>query len=340
MSTRVRELSKDAAGLAVIEMANDQLRVLVTNYGCRIMQLWAPDREGRMADVVLGVHTPAEYETDTAALGAVVGRVANRIGGACFCLNGRDYPLYANDGPNTLHGGRVGYHDRIFSYEIVENGVRLTYLSPDGEEGFPGNLTLTVDYLLEGNCLKLIYEAVSDQDTLVNITNHSYFNLTGGETQIYGHELRVKADQVAEADDHCLVTGVMRDVTDTAFDFREYHTIGERIDWEDALLQGAGGYDHAYILKDEPDQIDLYEPVSGRCLTISTSLPSVQVYSGNFLGGGPAGKSGRPYEKRDGIALETQYLPNAIHVQKDPQVILKKGKRYHAETSWNFTVRS
>ena len=313
--TKVEITGQKDNRIVFFELSNEELRVKVTNLGCHILSIFAKDRSGRAEDVVLGLEDLEDCYHDGTYMGAVVGRVANRIGGAKFDLNGETYHLAANNGPNSLHGGNAGFDQKVFEYEILENGVRFIYLSPDGEEGYPGSMYLKVTYLLEGNTLKLEYEAISDQDTLVNITNHTYFNL---------------AD--------CLATGEFRDVDGTPFDFRQFHEIGERIEEEEEQRRLAGGYDHSFVFDSSEDQAELYDPESGRKLVISTTLPAMQVYTGNFLAGSANGKHGKPYENRDGVALETQFLPNSIHIEKEPKVILRKGEQYQSETSFRFEV--
>lgn len=336
--TEVKITEKRDNGIIFFEIKNEDLRVKVTNLGCHILSIFTKDREGTEDDVVLSFEDIEDCHHDGSYMGAVVGRVANRIAGAKFQLNGTTYSLAANDGSNHLHGGKEGFNQKLFQYEILDDGVRFIYLSPDMEEGYPGSLRLEVSYRLEGNTIKIEYEAVSDQDTLVNITNHSYFNLTGGKDKIYHHQLKMAADQIACVDENCLTNGKFLNVEDTPFDFREFHEIGERINDGHDQLKLAGGYDHSFLVNKSSDQAVLYDPVSGRKLIVSTSLPAIQMYTGNFLAGGCNGKNGKPYENRDGVALETQFLPDSIHIEKDPKVILRRGQEYHSVTSYRFEV--
>ena len=204
------------------------------------------------------------------------------------------------------------------------------------EEGFPGNLKLKVVYRLCGNELKMEYEASSDQDTLINITNHSCFNLSAKDSKIYDHQLMISSDEIAEADEYGLPTGKFLKVENTPFDFREYHDIGERIHEDNEQLKFTGGYDHCYMLKDKENQAVLYDKESGRKLTISTTLPCMQLYAGNFLAGGSNGKYNKPYENRDGVALEPQFLPNSMNIEEEPKVILRKGEVYKAFNTYRF----
>lgn len=325
------------SGVVFFELKNEELRVEVTNLGCAILSIYAKDRDGKAADVLLGYENIEEGCKDSAFLGAFVGRVANRIGGAAFDLNGKHYTLAANNGPNHLHGGNIGFNQKLFDYEIVENGVRFSYLSPDMEEGYPGNLNVTVTYILTENTLKLVYHAVSDADTLINLTNHAYFNLSGCGKSIEEQELYIDADKIACADENVLVTGEFLDVTGTPFDFRKFHEIGERINEPHEQLINGGGYDHAFMLNGKENQVILRDREVGRQMTISTDLPSIQVYSGNFLAGGCPGKGGKAYKNREGVALETQFLPNSIHVEEEPKAILRAKEAFDSVTALTFT---
>lgn len=352
----VTKLKEREDGIVVFELKNDDLCVRLMNLGAHILSVFAKDRDGAFADVVLGLRDLEDYRRDDDRIGAVVGRVANRIGNARFSLNGTDYCLAANDGENHLHGGIEGFDKKLFSAEMLKgtDAVRFSCDSPDGEEGYPGNLHLDVTYTLLGDTLQIAYDAVSDQDTLCNITNHAYFNLSGDSETVYGHRLMIHADRIAAVDEHCLATGDFLPVGGTPFDFRTFHEIGERIDADDAQLHRAHGYDHAYILNrqmpadpageknDNAKQpsIFLYHEASGRLLSIMTDMPAVHVYSGNWLSGSRMGKHGQPYDRGDGIALETEFLPDSIHIEEDPQVILRKGEQFHSETSFRFTTVS
>ena len=336
---KVRMMEERDNGVCFFELKNDEIKVITSNLGCHILSIFTKDRNGNYGDVVLGFENVEDCHDDGSYMGAIVGRVANRIADAKFKLNGKTYQLAANNGPNSLHGGVEGFDQKVFRYELFEDGIRFIYLSPDMEEGYPGSLYLKVVYRLCGNTLKMEYEAVSDRDTLINITNHSYFNLSAGEDQkIYHHQLKIKSDEIACCDENCLATGKFLKVNQTPFDFKEFHEIGERINEEHEQLKLAGGYDHSFILKDEEDQLILYDKETGRKLTMTTTLPCIQVYTGNFLEGGCNGKEGKPYENRDGVALEAQFLPNSINIEEEPKVILRKGEQYEAVTSYRFEV--
>lgn len=335
----IKKIEERDNGVCLFELKNEQLRVIVSNLGCHVLSIFTKDRDGNFGDVVLGFENVEDCHHDGSYMGAIVGRVANRIGNAEFELNGKTYKLAANAGPNSHHGGLVGFNQKLFNYEVMEDGIRFIYLSPDMEEGYPGSLYLKVSYLLCDNTLKMEYEAVSDQDTLINITNHSYFNLSAGkEEKIYHHEMKIKADEIACGDENCLPDGTFLNVENTPFDFKEFHEIGERINEDHEQLKRANGYDHSFMVKDEDDQLVLYDKVSGRKMTMTTTLPCIQVYTANFLSGGCNGKGGKPYEDRDGVALEAQFLPDSIHIEKEPKVILRKGEQYEAVTSYKFEV--
>ena len=326
-------------GIKLITLENEQLKVILSNKGASIISIYCADRNGQMDDIVLGYEDIARCGDDTCYLGATVGRVANRIAKGCYSLNGEEYRAFVNNGPNSLHGGKEGFNVKLFDTELKDNSVIFTYLSPDGEEGYPGNLTLRVTYTIINNKLEIDYQADSDKDTIINITNHAYFNLSGGRARIYDHELRIKADTYACVDEDCLAYGELRPVESTPFDFRTFHKIGERIKEDDEQLKRAAGYDHSFILKDGNDGILLYDEGSGRQLAFSTSQPVVQIYTGNYLKGGCVGKKGIHYENGDGVAIEVQRLPNSINVEENPSVILRAGDNYIQHTEISFTTR-
>ena len=334
---KVRMIEQRDNGVCLFELKNDEIKVITSNLGCHVLSVFTKDREGNFGDVVLGFENVEDcWHGDGSYMGAIAGRVANRIGDAKFELNGKTYELAANNGKNSLHGGIKGFNQKIFKYELLEDGIRFIHLSPDMEEGFPGSLYLKIVYRLSGNELKMEYEAMSDQDTLINIANHSYFNLSAKDSKIYDHQLMIKSDQIACADENGLPTGEFLDVENTPFDFKSFHEIGERIHDDDEQLKFVGGYDHCFMLKDEKDQAVLYDKESGRKLTITTTLPCMQLYAGNFLAGGSDGKFGKPYENRDGVALEPQFLPNSMNIEKKPRVILRKDEEYEAVTTYRF----
>ena len=326
-------------GIDIISMKNDKLEVVVTNFGCTIMKVLMKDKNGHVDDVVLGYDDMKSYQTLDAYLGALVGRVANRIGKGHFELNGEEYQLAINNGPNHLHGGIKGFSYQVFDYEVKdENTIVFHYLSPDQDQGYPGELDFYATYQLIGDTLTIHYHATTSKDTLINITNHSYFNLTGHKENVYHHHLTVKASKFACIDADGLPTGEMRDVTNTPFDFRNGAYIGERVEQDDEQLIKGNGFDHPFIFDEKENQVILYDEKSGRELIVSTTLPGAQIYTANYLDG-RLGKNGHRYEARDAVCIETQNLPDAIHLEKEPSTILKKGEVYDETTSYQFKVR-
>lgn len=325
-------------GIRFYALENEALRLVVVNMGCRIMEILAPDASGKRSDVILGLKNIEDYANDPAYFGAVIGRVANRIGDARFTLNGKTYELYANNGKNHLHGGKEGFDKKIFDVTPLENGLRFHYLSKDGEEGYPGNLNLYVTYTLDDNTFSIHYETDTDADTVVNFTNHLYFNLSNTLEKVTEHSLQINADYIGCVDDTCLATGELLPVKDTPFDFNKMKKIGQDIEEDHIQLKNAFGYDHSFVLKGEERQLTLEEPVSGRRLIISTTAPVVQVYTGNFLKDGCIGKAGRVYENREGVALETQLMPNAINTEENPSTILRKGDKFESNTKYVFEI--
>lgn len=322
----------------LIEMKSDALEIVVSNYGCTIVKVLMKDKDGQVGDVVLGYDDFTSYQTSDGYLGALVGRVANRIKAGKFTLNQQEYTLAINNGPNHLHGGIKGFSYQTFDYTIKdEQTIEFHYLSKHQEEGYPGNLDLKAIYTLAHDTLKIQYLATCDEDTLINLTNHSYFNLSGKKEGIDGHHLQIKADQYACVDLDGLTTGEFKKVKGTAFDFNTPALIGERVKQNDEQLIVAKGFDHPFIFTAKENQVILEHEASGRRLTVSTSLPLAQIYTANYLDG-RLGKYGKHYEARDGICIETEYLPDAIHLEKQPTTILKKGELYDETTSYQFEV--
>ncbi len=310
---------------------------VLLDYGCTVQSLCVPDKTGVLTDVVLGFETVSEYEAHDAYLGALIGRFANRIGGGELTLNGRRYELAKNDGENHLHGGLRGFDKFVWNAEIAGDALVFRRLSPDGEENYPGNLSLQVTYTLtEDNALRIVYEAETDADTLVSLTNHSYFRLGGAD--VLGHELQVFADAYTENDASCLPTGRILPVAGTPFDFRTPKAIGRDIAADDEQLLRGRGYDHNYVLSDTAvlkRAAVLFCAESGIRMTVFTTLPGMQVYSANMLGARP-GKSGRPLFPRGAVCLETQMFPNAPAQPHFPSAVLKKGEHLRTETVYHF----
>lgn len=334
----IQVIEKLENDIDLISMKNDDLEVVVSNFGCTIIKVLMKDKNGNIDDVVLGYDDFSSYQTLDAYLGALVGRIANRIGKGTFTLNGEEYNLVINNGPNHLHGGIKGFSYRVFDYEIKDNDtIEFHYFSPDGEENYPGNLDFKAIYQLDHDTLKIHYSATTDKDTIINITNHSYFNLSGKTENVYKHLLQVKADQHACIDGDGLPTGEFRDVKDTPFDFNEPAYIGERVDLDDEQLQLGKGFDHPFIFTAKENQVVLTHEATGRRLTVSTTLPGAQIYTANYLDG-RLGKYGQHYYERDAVCIETQNLPDAIHIEENPTTILRKGETYDETTSYKFEV--
>ena len=322
----------------LISMKNEQLEVVVSNYGCTIIKVIMADKNGHKDDVVLGYDDFTQYQTLDAYLGALVGRVANRIKAGQFSLNGQDYHLAVNNGPNHLHGGIKGFSYQVFDYTIEdEHTLKLHYLSKDGEEGYPGDLDLTVIYTLKDDTLTAHYQATSSADTLINITNHSYFNLSGHKENIYQHTLQIHASQFACVDSDGLTTGELKDVEGTPFDFRQPALIGERVEQDDEQLKIGKGFDHPFLFDTQSNQVILTHEPTGRQLIVSTTLPQSQIYTANYLDG-RSGKYGERYYARDAVCIETQNMPDAIHLEEHPTTLLKKGETYDEITSYQFKV--
>ncbi len=322
----------------LISMKNEQLEVVVSNYGCTIIKVIMADKNGHKDDVVLGYDDFTQYQTLDAYLGALVGRVANRIKAGQFSLNGQDYHLAVNNGPNHLHGGIKGFSYQVFDYTIKdEHTLKLHYLSKDGEEGYPGDLDLTVTYTLKDDTLTAHYQATSSADTLINITNHSYFNLSGHKENIYQHTLQIHASQFACVDSDGLTTGELKDVEGTPFDFRQPALIGERVEQDDEQLKIGKGFDHPFLFDTQSNQVILTHEPTGRQLIVSTTLPQAQIYTANYLDG-RLGKYGERYYARDAVCIETQNMPDAIHLEEHPTTLLKKGETYDEITSYQFKV--
>jgi aldose 1-epimerase len=317
----------------------------ITNYGGIVQSLTVPDRKGESADVILGFDTLAGYLANPGPfLGALIGRYANRIGGARFTLDGVEYHLEKNNGANSLHGGFHGFDKRVWTArELPDGGLQLTYLSKDGEGGYPGSVTVTATYhLTDANELKIDYTATTDKDTVVNLTNHAYFNLAGaGAGDILAHRVMLNAGRFTPVDSGLIPTGELRDVSGTPFDFRRSTAIGARIDQNDEQLKLGGGYDHNWVLNKNGSVPGLAarveEPQSGRALEVYTTEPGVQFYTGNSLGGPIKGKGGKVYQRRSGFCLETQHFPDSPNHKDFPSTVLKPGQRFQSTTVYRFS---
>jgi aldose 1-epimerase len=325
-----------------------QVELRAITYGCTIVELWAPDRAGVPGDIVLGYDTVAAYASSQAYLGAVIGRYANRIAQGRFTLDGTAYQLPVNNGPHHLHGGRQGFNRRIWRAEPYERGeetgVRFNYTSPDGEEGYPGTLVAEVRYALTpDNEVVVDYYASSDRPTIVNLTQHSYFNLGGtGAGDVLGHELTLEADGYLPIDRTCLPRGEIAPVADTVFDFRVPAVIGARIDDGDPQLRHGHGYDHTFVLRRAGAGLEraarLSDPGTGRVLEVSTTEPGLQVYTANFLEDPVSGKPGHPYGPRSGVTLETQHFPDSPNHAGFPSTSLRPGEAFRSRTVFALRV--
>lgn len=311
------------------------------DYGAIIVSLFVPDRDGKLDDVVLGYDDVAAYEANGCFFGALIGRHGNRIGGASFELNGVTYELEKNDGENNLHGGTPGYHKVMYQVETSDDSVTFSRTSPHMEQGYPGNLDLSVTYTLtDDNELKITYTAKSDQDTLCNMTNHSYFNLKGHDGgEITDHNVWIKANGFTETSDDLIPNGTIVDVTGTPMDFRTKKAIGDEIGADYKPLVIAGGYDHNYALDKKSGALEkvaeLSEDRSGRTMEVYTDLPGMQLYTGNFIEK-ENGKGGTVYTKRNGVCFETQFFPNSIHVPSFDSCVLKAGETFTTTTIYRF----
>ncbi len=323
------------------------MKVTFTDYGANIVSIYVPDSKGNIDDIALGFDNIAGYEENGPGFGSFIGRHANRIGGAKFELNNKVYELEKNDGENNLHGGFVGYNKFMYDTEIYEEddiaSIEFSRLSPHMEQGFPGNLDITVTYsLTEANELVIEYYAISDKDTIVNLTNHSYFNLAGHNAgSILDHQVWIKANQFTPTSADLIPTGELWDVTGTPMDFRKLKKIGQEIDADYEPLKMAGGYDHNFILDISGTEVEkvaeLYEETSGRRMEVFTDLPGMQLYTANMLTPVKNGKEGATYARRTGVCFETQYYPNSCNISTFTSCVLKAGKEFDSVTIYRFS---
>lgn len=343
------EVDGKAVDLYTLTNANG-LEMTVTTYGGIVVSFMIPDRDGNMDDIVLGYNQVEGYVKNNPYFGCIVGRYGNRIGQAKFSLEGQEYTLAANNGENSLHGGIKGFDKVVWDATPMMNddsvAVVFKYLSPDGEEGFPGNLDVTVTYsLTNGDEFKIDYLATTDKATVVNLTHHSYWNLAGeGSGDILGHEVTLNADRLTPVDVGLIPTGELPSVEGTPMDFRIPTAIGARIDADYEQLKFGKGYDHNWVLNKESEgamtlAATAYEPTTGRFMEIFTTEPGIQFYTGNFLDGSIIGKSGKAYEFRNGFCLETQHYPDSPNKPDFPSVVLKPGEEYKTTTIHKFSTK-
>jgi aldose 1-epimerase len=351
---QVSEFGKTSDGISVSRyvLTNKQgVEAVVISYGATLVSLKVPDRAGKSADVVLGYDTVEGYEQGKSYFGGTIGRYGNRIARGEFTLDGTTFHLPKNDGPNSLHGGTVGFNKRIWTgvdrsrpdAQVLE----LSYTSADGEEGYPGTLKVKVIYTLpaDANELRIDYTATTDKDTVINLTNHSYFNLSGDMTkEIVDHQLLLRASQFTLVDATLIPTGELRAARGTPFDFTKPTAIGARINQDDEQLKFGKGYDHNWVLERTKSgglqlAAEVFEPASGRVLEVLTTEPGIQFYSGNFLDGTAKGKGGELYGHRTGLCLETQHFPDSPNHPSFPSTVLKPGETYRTSTVLRFSTR-
>lgn len=324
---------------------NNGMLVQITNYGGRIASVWVPDSSGNFADVVTGYDSIEGFLKDSKFFGALIGRYGNRIAKGKFTLNGKEYTLALNNFPNSLHGGRIGYDHVVWDVEKnSEDTLVLTYFSPAGEENYPGNLSVKVTYSLnDSNDLRIDYHAVTDSATVINLTNHVYFNLAGHNSgDILNHILMINADGFTPVDSTLIPTGEIRNVAGTPFDFNTPTAIGARINADDQQIKFGMGYDHNWVLNKDSNEMSLAarveEPVSGRILEVYTTEPGMQVYTGNFMDGS-MGKKEASYKFRNAFCLETQHFPDSPNQVNFPSTVLNPGEEYTSSTIYRFSVK-
>ncbi len=314
----------------------------IATYGGIVVSLKVPSKNGAPVDVVLGFDSFEPYIANPSYFGALIGRYGNRIAHGQFKLNGVTYNVPKNDGANSLHGGKVGFDKKLWQAREIPGGIELTYVSKDAEEGYPGDLTAKVTYTLTAdNALRIDYSATTDKDTVLNLTNHSYFNLAGqGEGDILGHEIMIEADRFTPVDSGLIPTGELKPVEGTPFDFRKATPIGAHINDNDTQLKLGRGYDHNFVLNRKGGSIELAarvrEPNSGRVMEVLTDQPGIQFYTGNFLDGTLHGKGGKVYQRRFALCLETQHFPDSPNHPDFPSTVLKPGQEYKTSTIYRF----
>jgi len=336
----------DGTPVEIFTLSDGAYEARIATYGGIVVSLKAPDRNGKLADVVLGFDDLDGYVanfngTSGAFFGAIIGRYANRIAHGGFTLEGKKYSLPLNNGENSLHGGPHGFNNVVWKAKPVVDGVELSYLSKDGEAGYPGNVSAVVRYTLAKGDLRIEYWATTDKDTIVNLTNHSYFNLAG-QGDILSHQLTLHASRFTPVDAGLIPTGELKLVASTPFDFRKPTAIGSRINADDEQLHRGHGYDHNWVLDGSggtfTEAAEVYDPGSGRVLKIFTDQPGMQFYSGNFLNGSIKGKGGKAQEFRSAFCLETQHFPDSPNHPDFPPTTLKPGMGYHTVTVYSFSA--
>lgn len=346
MAITVSEFGKTESGESVKQyvMENTRgMRAVLLNYGAVLQTLQVPDKTGALLDVVWGYGDVKHYEVNKPNLGATVGRNANRIGKGQVEINGVSYQMAKNDGENNLHGGIPGYHQRVWRGIIADdNKVEFTIVSPHGDQGLPGNVQVTVSYKLTNeNELQISYHGLSDQDTIINLTNHSYFNLEGQDSDdVLGHRVWIDADSFTPTAEDLIPTGEIRPVEGTPMDFRQWRTLGADIDADYEPLRIAGGYDHNFVLNGQGYRLaaKLACEKSGILMEVYTDLPGMQLYTGNFLDQEAGGKAGKVYQRRSAVCFETQAFPDAPHHDHFPSTLVRAGAEYETCTSYRFSL--
>jgi aldose 1-epimerase len=335
--------TSEGTAVDIYTLADGKVEARIMTYGGIVVSLRTPDRNGKIDDVVLGCDSVEKYEAQTAHFGGIIGRYANRIAHGSFKLDGQKYAIQKNHGDNALHGGTRGFDKVVWAAKEITDGIELTYVSKDGEQGFPGTLTTTVRYTLSRSALRIEYSATTDKDTVLNLTNHSYFNLAGqGKGDVLGHVLKIDASRMTPVDATLIPTGELKSVAGTPFDFRTPHAIGERINADDTQLQLGKGYDHNFVLDHPPGELaeaaEVYEPTTGRILKVLTTEPGLQLYTGNFLDGSITGKEGRVYNRRFAFCLETQHFPDSPNHAAFLSTELKPRQKFHSVTVFEFSA--
>lgn len=325
------------------------MSVTFINFGATVVKIEVPDKTGKTADVILGYDDAAGYEAGSIFLGGIIGRFGNRLKNGRLTIDGNHYQSTLNDGNNSLHGGVAGFHKRVWLAELLKDrevpSIKFSYVSPDGEEGFPGKLNVEVIYsVTDDNELVINYKAVTDKPTVINMTSHCYFNLSGDtDKNILDHELTIHADKYTPIDAESIPTGVLQNVSGTPMDFRRPSKIGKNINADDVQLKNGKGYDHNWVLNNYGSGVRscavLYDPVSGREMEVLTDQPGLQFYSGNFLDGSFPGKYGKRYNFRTALCLETQNFPDAPNHPDFPNAVLRPGEVYNQKTIYKFSVR-
>ena len=336
--------TEDGTAVELYTLKSDGLKASITTYGGRVVTLMVPDRTGKPGDIVQGFDSLAGYLKENPYFGALIGRYGNRIGHGKFTLEGKAYQLPINNGANSLHGGVHGFDRKVWKAKVEGQSLVLTYVSKDGEEGYPGTLTATVKYSLTASELRIDYSAATDKPTVLNLTNHSYFNLAGqGESDVLRHEITIFADKFTPVDKGLIPTGELKSVAGTPFDFRTPHKIGERIGAADEQLKFGLGYDHNWVLTGTTAALRLAAKVhdagSGRVLEVMTTEPGIQFYTGNFLDGTLTGKGGKVYKQRYAFCLETQHFPDSPNKPGFPSTELKPGQKYQSTTVFRFSAK-